>query len=171
MLYLWCVLLVIGNTFWLALGLFALPGNWLIVISTCLFGWWQWDQKVFSVYTLLAITILAIAGEVIEFLGGMGSARRAGASWKGSIGAIVGAITGAIAGTFLLPIPVLGTLVGACIGAGLGAWGLELRAGKQLKESVNCGVAAGVGQFFGITAKFFIGLLIWLIVAVSAFWA
>ena len=170
MLYLWSIALILLNTVWLALVFFGLPGNWLIVISTCLVAWWRWDEGVFSIYTLLATTILAVLGELIEFLAGAGGAKKAGAGWRGSIGAIVGAIAGAIVGTFMLPIPVLGTLLGACVGAGVGAWGLELAGGRKLKDSVRYGIGAGMGEFLGITTKFILGALIWAIVAVAAFW-
>ncbi|MHC4666087.1 MAG: DUF456 domain-containing protein [Planctomycetota bacterium] len=168
MIYIWSVVLVLLNLCWLLLVVFGLPGNWLIVISTCLFAWWRWDDGVFSIYTLVFIVALAILGELIEFFGGMGGARRGGASWRGSVGALIGAVTGAVIGTFF--VPFFGTLIGACIGAGIGAWGLELTAGKQMKESFRSGVGAGVGEFLGITVKFAVGIVIWFIVAVSAFW-
>ena len=147
MLYLWSILLILLNTVWLGMVLFALPGNWLIVISTCLFAWWRADDGVFSIYTLIAIAILALAGELVEFFSGMGGAKKAGAGWRGSLGAIIGAITGAVLATFLLPIPLLGTLLGACVGAGLGAWAFELSAGRQMKDSLASGLGAGLGQF------------------------
>ncbi len=170
MFYLWSIALILLNAVWLVLVFFGLPGNWLIIISTCLFAWWRWADGVFSIYTLLAITILAVLGELVEFFASAGGAKRAGAGWRGSIGAIAGAVTGAIVGTFTLPIPVLGTLLGACIGAGLGAWGLELAGGRRLQDSFRYGIGAGVGEFLGITSKFILGVLIWLIVAVAAFW-
>ncbi|MHC4618666.1 MAG: DUF456 domain-containing protein [Planctomycetota bacterium] len=170
MVYLWSVMLVLVNLVWLALVLFGLPGNWLIVISTCLFAWWRADEGVFSIYILIAITVLAVLGELIEFLGGASGARKAGASWRGSIGAIIGAVAGAIIGTFMIPVPLFGTVLGACVGAALGSWGLELTAGKQMKESVRSGIGAGLGELVGITTKFAIGVLIWFIVAIAAFW-
>jgi len=170
MLYLWSTMLILLNSVWLVLVVFGLPGNWLIVISTCLFAWWRWADGVFSIYTLLAITVLAVLGELVEFLAGAGGAKRAGASWRGSIGALIGAVTGAVLGTFLLPIPFLGTLIGACVGAGLGAWVLEFAGGRQMQDSVRHGIGAGIGEFLGITTKFILGILIWLIVTVAAFW-
>jgi len=170
MVYIWSILLVLFNFVWLCLVVFGLPGNWLIVISTCLFAWWRWEDKVFSIYTLIAIVALAIIGELFEFFGGMRGARKSGASWFGSIAAIAGAIAGAIVGTFLIPILLLGTLVGACVGAGLGAWGIELARGKELKECLRHGIGAGLGELLGITSKFAIGIVIWLIVLVAVFW-
>ena len=85
-------------------------------------------------------------------------------------GALGGAVTGAVLGTFLIPIPFLGTLIGGCVGGGLGAWGLEVMGGKKMEQSVRSGVGAGFGVLFGTTAKCAIGVIIWLIVAVAAFW-
>ena len=170
MLYLWLILLILLNAVWLVLVLFGLPGNWLIVISTCLFAWWRWEEGVFSIYTLIAIVVLAVLGELFEFLGGMHGAKRAGASWRGSIAAIAGAVAGAIIGTFLIPVLFLGTVLGACIGAGLATWSLELSRGRKMDESVRCAVGAGLGELFGITAKVTVGIIICLIVTIAAFW-
>jgi uncharacterized protein YqgC (DUF456 family) len=170
MLYLLLVLLILLNFVWLMLVIFGMPGNWLIVISTCLFAWWRWEDGLFSIYTLIAIVSLAFLGELFEFLGGMHGAKRAGASWRGSIAAIAGAVAGAIVGTFLIPVLLLGTILGACIGAGLATWSLELSRGRKMDESVRCAVGAGLGELLGITAKFTIGIIICLIVAVAAFW-
>ena len=168
MLYLWLTILVFTNAIWLVLVPFALPGNWLIVVSTSMVAWWQWEKHPFSIYTLAAIFILAILGELVEFFGGIGGARKAGAGFRGSIGAILGAVAGAIVGTGFLPF--FGTILGSCIGAGIGAWALELTAGRQMAESIHLGCGAGVGQFLGTTAKFTIGVTIYLIVAIAAFW-
>jgi uncharacterized protein YqgC (DUF456 family) len=170
MLYLLLTLLILLNVVWLVVVIFGLPGNWLIVISTCLFAWWRWEDGVFSIYTLIAIVVLAVLGELFEFLGGMHGAKRAGASWQGSIAAIAGAITGAIIGTFLIPILLFGTVLGACIGAGLATWSLELSRGRKMDESVRCAVSAGLGELLGITAKVTVGIIICIIVAIAAFW-
>ena len=167
MLYLWTTLLLIINGFWLLFTLFALPGNWLIVITTAVFAWWRREQGVFSVYTIIAIAALAFLGEAVEFFAGAGGAKRAGAGWLGAIAAIFGAIFGAIAGTFILPI--FGTILGACLGAGLAATVVELAMGKTPDASIRSGVGASVGHFIGTTTKFAIGVAIWFIVAVAAF--
>lgn len=170
MLYLWLVTLIIFNTAWLGLTIFGLPGNWLIAISTCFFAWWQWDSGVFSIYTLVVVVALAALGELVEFTAGVTGARKSGASWPGSIAALFGAIAGAILGTFLIPVPLFGTLVGACFGAGFGVWGVEFSRGKKMEHSVRYAVGAGLGEFFGITSKFVLGIIIWFTVAVAAFW-
>jgi uncharacterized protein YqgC (DUF456 family) len=170
MYYLLLILLIVLNAVWLLLVLFGLPGNWLVVISTCLFAWWRWEDGVFSIYTLIAIAALAVLGELFEFLGGMRGAKHAGASRHGTIAALGGAIAGAIFGTFMIPVLFLGTVLGACIGAGLGVWAIEVSCGRKMEESIRCGVGAGLGELLGITAKVAIGIIIWLTVAVAAFW-
>ena len=170
MLYLLLIVLIVLNVFWLMLVLFGLPGNWLIVISTCLFAWWRWEDGVFSIYTLIAVAVLAGLGELFELLGGLHGAKRAGASRQGSIAALVGAIAGAVIGIFTIPVLFLGTVLGACIGAGFGSWAMEVSRGRKMEESVRCGVGAGLGELLGTTAKLTVGIIIWIIVAAAAFW-
>lgn len=163
-------MLIILNAFWLLLVPFALPGNWLIVITTALFAWWRAEDRVFSIYTLIAITVLVLLGELVEFFGGVMGAKKAGARFRGSLGAIIGAITGAIIGTFVIPIPLLGTLLGSCAGAAILACVFEVSGGRRLEDTVNLGVGAGLGRFLGAASKITIGILVWLIVAIAAFW-
>lgn len=170
MFYLWSTILILLNAVWLALIPFALPGNWLIIITTVLFAWWHAEDGIFSIYTLIAITALALLGELVEFFGGAVGAKKAGARFRGSLGAIIGAITGAVLGTFLIPIPLLGTLLGSCGGAAIVASVFEASTGRRMEDSVHLGLGAGLGHFLGTTTKIALGLLIWLIVAVAAFW-
>ena len=170
MVYFWSAILVAVNSLFLLLVFFGLPGNWLMVISTCLFAWWQVGHGVFSTYTLAVITALAVLGELIEFLAGLTGARAAGASWFASMAALLGAVTGAVLGTILIPVVFIGTILGACAGAAVMTAGTELIAGKKIKTAVCSGTGAGVGALAGLTAKIAVGGLIWLIVAVTAFW-
>lgn len=163
-------MLVLLNAVWLMLVLFGLPGNWLMVLSTCLFAWGKWDQGAFSGWTLIAIAGFALAGEVIEFLAGMFGARRAGASRRGSIAAVFGAILGGLSGTFVILVPFVGTVIGASVGAGLAVWAIEVSRGELAEHSLHRGVGAGIGQFVGITSKILLGLMIWLVIAIAAFW-
>lgn len=161
-------MLIVLNAVWLILTLFALPGNWLIIITTSLFAWWQWEHGVFSIYTLIVIAVLAFSGEAVEFFAGAGGAKKAGAGWLGAIAAIFGAVTGAVIGTFVLPL--FGTILGACLGAGLAATVVELYMGKPPDASIRSGFGASLGYLIGSTVKFAIGVAIWLIVAFAAFW-
>ncbi len=170
MLYLELSILVLLNLLWLALVLFGLPGNWLMVLSTSLLAWWTWDQRVFSGRTLIALAVLATLGELIEFLGGLVGARKAGASWKASLAGIFGALAGALGGTIAFPVPVVGTIVGACLGVASTVWLVETSRGERPELSYRRALGAGMGEFIGILSKFIVGIAIWLTVAIAAFW-
>jgi uncharacterized protein YqgC (DUF456 family) len=170
MLYLWLIILVVLNALWLALVLFGLPGNWLMVLTTALFAWWWWDEGVFSGAVLIAIAVLAVLGELVEFFAGTAGARRAGASWRASLAGILGAIVGAALGTAMLPVPIVGTVVGACLGVALAVWLVETSRGVRPEQSLQRAVGAGVGELLGIVSKFALGIVIWLTIAVAAFW-
>lgn len=166
----WSSILVLSNLLWLALVLFGLPGNWLMVLMTSLFAWWTSEQRVFSGWTLIAIAALAVVGELMEFLGGMAGARRAGASWRASILGIFGALVGALVGTVAFPVPLVGTVVGAGLGVALAVWLVETSRGAHAHLSFQRAVGAGLGELVGIVSKFIIGAVIWLTIAVAAFW-
>ena len=170
MIYVYLAILILFNTCWLAMVPFTLPGNWLMVISTCLFAWWKWSDGIFGLPLLVVITVLALIAELIEFFAGAGGAKKAGAGWLGVIAAIAGAIFGALVGTFIIPVPVFGTMLGACFGAGLFTWIAERISGKEHEHSVRSGVGAGTGVLIGTLSKFCIGCLIWLLITVAAFW-
>jgi uncharacterized protein len=170
MLYAGLSILVLLNLLWLTLVLFGLPGNWLMVLSTSLFAWWTWDRGVFSGWILMAIAALAALGELIEFLGGLMGARRAGASWRASLAGILGALIGALGGTTMLPVPVVGTIVGACVGVGLAVWLVETSRGAHPDLSFRRAVGAGMGELIGIVSKFAVGVVIWLTISIAAFW-
>ncbi|MBC8394301.1 MAG: DUF456 domain-containing protein [Deltaproteobacteria bacterium] len=170
MIYIWLTILILLNACWLATVLFTLPGNWLMVIGTSLFAWWQWDNGIFGWPLLVAITILALIAELIEFFAGAGGAKKAGAGWWGALAAIGGAIFGALVGTVILPVPLIGTMMGACFGAGLFTWIAERISGKEHEHSLRSGVGAGTGVLIGTISKFCIGCLIWLLITIAAFW-
>ena len=170
MLYVWLGLLILLNTVWLALVVFGLPGNWLIVISTGLVAWCFWNEQVFGWPVLLVIVVLAGVGEILEFVAGLAGAKKAGGSRRGAVGALGGAVVGGIVGAMVLPIPIIAPLIGAAVGAGLGAWGLELQGGRDHRQSVKVGTAAGVGRLTGTLIKIVLGAIIWLLVVAAAIW-
>jgi len=170
MLYVGLLILVLLNVLWLALVLLGLPGNWLMVLTTALFAWWAWDRRPFSGGTLIAIALLAVAGELIEFFGGTVGARRAGASWRASFAGILGALIGGLAGIVVFPVLFVGTIVGACLGVGLAVWLVETSRGEHPELSFRRAVGAGMGEFVGILGKFAVGVVIWLTIAVAALW-
>ncbi len=170
MLYLGLTLFVLLNAAALAIVLVGLPGNWLMVAFTWLLAWWQWDRHLFGLPVLIAIIALAAFGELMEFLSGAMAVRKSGGTKRGTVGAILGAIVFGIIGTAMVPIPGIGSILGACVGAFLGAMGMELSSGRTTQESVRSGVGAGIGQFLGTSAKFIVGVIIWIMVTIAVFW-
>jgi uncharacterized protein YqgC (DUF456 family) len=176
MILVWATLLTLLNCVWLFLGILGLPGTWLMVASTALLAWWQWDadgdpsERMFSITVLIVVAALALLGEIMELAAGLIGSKKAGGTKWGAIGALLGTIVGGVAGTFLIPVPVVGSIVGACLGAAIGAGALEMTSGRELAPSVKSGVGAGVGRLGGVFIKLGIGVLIWVIVAVAAFW-
>ena len=90
MIYVWLTLLIIVNTLWLGLVFFALPGNWLMIITVILFALWQ--KGSFSIYIIIAAIVLALVGEMLEFAAGAGGAKAAGGGKKAMAAAIIGTI-------------------------------------------------------------------------------
>jgi len=170
MIYAAATALTIVNILWLASTLITLPGNWLMVATACLAAWWQRDAGMFSPWTLVAAGGLAAAGEVVEFLASAVGVRRAGGTRWGGVGSLVGAVIGLAIGTIVVPVPVLGSLLGASGGAIAGTLLLELAAGRRVKHAFKPSLAAGAGRLAGTLLKFAIGVVIWLVIAVAAFW-
>lgn len=168
MIHFWAAVLILVNAFCLSLVAFAIPGNWLMIIAAAAFAWWQRDHNIISVYTLVAVTALAVLGELLELLGGAGAAKKAGAGFRGSVGAIAGAITGAVLGTFLIPVAIIGTLTGSAIGAAAGSAILSGAKGQGKRTSLA--LHTGFGQFVGSSMKLLVGVAIWFVIAVAAFW-
>lgn len=167
MIHFWLILLIIVNAFWLGLVFFSLPGNWLMVITTILFALWQ--KNIFSIYTIIAATVLALVGEILEFAAGAGGAKVAGGGKRAMAAAIVGAIIGAVIGTIVILVPVFGTLIGSALGAAAAVLIVERKVGKEMKQSLKIATGAGLGRFAGLGAKFIVGVIIWLVFTVVAF--
>ncbi len=172
--YVWATVLVLLNAVWLATVVAGLPGLWLMVAGTIGLAWWRGAESgepgMFSTAVLVTIVVLAAAAEIAEFITGMVGSKTAGGTRWGSVGALAGGLVGAIVGSFAIPIPLVGTLIGACGGAAIGAAALELATGRKIGESAKSGVGAGVGTLAGRVIKLAVGALIWIIVAVAAYW-
>ncbi len=174
--YLAAAILLAVNLIWLGLTMLGLFGNWLMIASALLALWWQWkpdgawSEQMFHPATLMALVVLAVIGELLEFLLGAVGARKAGSSRFGALMALIGSVVGGIIGTFAIPFPVVGTLLGACGGAFAGALIGELVLGRQMGESLRSGGGAAAGRLLGTMGKLGVGLAIYLIIAIAAFW-
>lgn len=148
---------------WL-LNLVNLPGNWVAIAVIALYAWQgPAAGRVEIGWPVLAISFtLALIGEALEFAAGAFGARRAGASRRSTIYAILGSFVGAIAGAIVgIPIPVIGSLIAAvlfgAIGATAGAMYGEWSGGKSWQESWPIGQAAFWGRLAGTLAKLVAG--------------
>jgi uncharacterized protein YqgC (DUF456 family) len=170
LIYLWATALLALNTLWLLLTIVGVPGTWLMVLTTLLLEWWLPEQRMFSTGVLIAIAVLALLGEVLELVAGMFGARRGGSTGWGVVGAFLGTIVGGVLGTFVIPLPVFGSLMGACGGAAVGTVACEMWRGRPTEWAMRAGVGAGVGRLGGTIAKLGVGVVMWIVIAVAAFW-
>jgi hypothetical protein len=150
-----------------------LPGTWVMLLCSILFAWWRHDEGfgTLGAGTLIAATVLAILGEVVEFVAGAWGARHAGGSKRAALLAVVGGVVGAIVGTFALAmLPIIGTLLGAAVGAGVGSILGERWKGRQWKLALETGKGAAIGRFWGAAGKLAIAAAMWLLIAVAVLW-
>lgn len=140
----------------LALHLFSLPGNWVIV---GLMGLWRLTHpEAASMDTTFFITVggLALLGELLEFAVQLMGGKRYGCTSRGNVGGIIGAIVGAIVGApFLFG---LGALFGALGGAYAGCLLLEVGQGRSFDVARQAAKGAFFGKFLGLGIKFGIGV-------------
>ncbi len=119
----------------------ALPGIPLIFGGVLLAAWIEDFQRIGG-WTIGVLAVLAVIGLAIDYVAAAASARRAGASRQGVIGAAVGTVAGIFTGLWGL---VFMPLVGAAIGEFI-AQRDALRAGKV-------GIATWLGLLVGTAAK------------------
>lgn len=150
-----------------ALNLIALPGNWIAVAFLALYAWLgpSGDRAEIG-FAVPAIAFgFAMLGEVFEFAASAVGARKAGASRRSTLFAMIGSMVGAMAGAFIgIPIPVVGPVLAAILFGGLGAtagaiYG-EWSDGRKWRESWWIGHAAFWGRTFGTLGKVTAGLAI-----------
>lgn len=150
-----------------ATNLLALPGNWMAVALLALYVWFGPGdgRAAIGMAVLVTAFVLALIGELVEFMASAVGAQRAGASRRSTVFAVIGSMLGAIAGAVIgLPIPVIGSVLAAILFGGLGAtagaiYG-EATDGKPWKESMSVGHAAFWGRTFGTLGKVTVGLAI-----------
>jgi hypothetical protein len=157
----WDIIAYIALAVVMVLGLFVnllgLPGLWLMVGSIGAYAWLTWPEYV-GTGTLIAVVVLALAAEVVEFLAGAAGSAQAGGTKRSAVGAIVGGIIGAL--VLSVGLPVIGTVVGACVGAFAGAWGVEWLIRRDMEHSTRVGLGAAKGRLAGIVLKSVFGVAI-----------
>lgn len=149
------------------LNLIALPGNWLAVAAIAMYAWIGPEEGRTSIswWILVAVFLIAVIGELLEFAAGALGAKRAGASRRTTVLAIVGSVAGALLGAVIgVPIPVVGPILAAVLfgafGATAGAMFGEWTDGKSWRDSWTVGHAAFWGRLLGTLGKVAAGFLI-----------
>jgi len=156
------------------LNLISLPGNWIAIASLAIYVWLGPDEGRLAIGwpTLAAAFALGVGGEVIELFAAAAGAKRAGASRRSTvfalIGSFVGAITGAVVG---IPIPAIGSILAAVLfggaGATLGAMYGEWSDGRPWRESWAVGHAAFWGRTMGMFGKMAAGFAMVVLVLIA----
>ena len=128
----------------------VLPGVPLVFAGAFIYAW-STSFEVITVGNIVLFAVLTAIASAVDYVGGLITAKKYGASKYGLIGGILGGILGLIA----LGIP--GLIIGQLAGVILG----ELYFGKQMKESFTSGFAMFAGYILGSTVKvFFAGLIV-----------
>lgn len=151
------------------LTLVMLPGTWLTLLAA-IGVQFLIDPVPMSWWTVAAVAVLALLGEIAETLSSAAGARRYGASKTGMTGAIVGAIAGAVGGTILIPIPIAGTLIGTIVGAAVLTAAAERGlAGRTWRQSGASATGAALGRLVAIGVKTAIAAAQAVIITVAIF--
>lgn len=135
----------------------GLPGLWVMLGATLVY-WMAVPAGSVGLVTLLVVSALVIAAEVVEFTVAGSYARKYGGSRRASWGAIGGGIVGAFVG---VPVPVLGSMVGAFAGAFAGALLAELSVPRERRgEPVTVAKGALLGRAVAAAMKVGFGMAI-----------
>jgi uncharacterized protein YqgC (DUF456 family) len=147
----------------LILIVLGMPGLWIMVASAVSYnlvvpgdpiGW----------FTLIAVAVLALVAELLEFTMTGRYARKYGGSRRAGWGAIIGSIVGAMVG---VPVPIVGPIIGAFVGSFLGALVAELTGGSSPGASTRVATGALIGRVVSTVLKIGIGFTIgiWIFIA------
>jgi len=155
----------------------GLPGTWIILGLAFLIELVdvtylpEGATQTFTWWILIVSVVLAVIGEILEFIAGMLGAKRSGSTNRGMWGAFIGGLLGALFGT-AIPVPLVGTLIGAVIGTFVGAIVGEL--GKQgevrLADTYRPAMGATIGRVLGTLSKMPIAIAVWIMLSIGAFW-
>lgn len=132
----------------------GMPGTFVILAGAVIYNLIKWSMAV-SVAVLAGLLVLALAGEVLEYILGIKLAEKRGTSRPAVIGAIIGGIVGTFAG---VPVPVLGSLIGLFAGVFLGAFLVEFIRKNDPAAAFNSATGAFYGRLGAVFAKTLIGV-------------
>jgi uncharacterized protein YqgC (DUF456 family) len=143
----------------------GLPGTWLILGAAV--GYAALTHESIGWINIVIIGVMAIVGEILEFMLAGRYARKYGGSKRAGWGAIIGGMVGAFAG---IPIPIIGSMIGAFVGAFVGALLFELAGGTRAAPAAKVATGALLGRVVAAAMKVGIGFVMaaWVIGAAIA---
>lgn len=158
------IVLMVGALISLPLTAVGLPGTWAFLAGVCL--WKSFDPAASVSWTAIFIAMaLAFLAEGLEWILATRYATKYGGSRRAGWGALIGGIAGAIIG---VPIPVIGSIIGSFVGAFLGALAMEITVEGGSARAGHVAWGALVGRVLAAGAKVGLGVVIAVIVIVSA---
>ncbi len=141
--------------------IFGLPGTAIIFLDVLVYAAVTGFHRI-GLGVLLALALIMVAAEAIEFFLGVLGAARFGASKQGLWASVLGGILGAL---LLTPSLLgLGAVAGAFFGGFAGTLLVEMLRQHKLKPAFRAAKGAMLGRIAGTAAK---GLLCLLMIAIT----
>jgi uncharacterized protein YqgC (DUF456 family) len=149
----------------LILIVLGLPGLWIMVATAVVYNMIVPDDPIGWV-SLIAVGVLALVAELLEFSLAGRYARKYGGSRRAGWGAILGGIIGAMVG---LPVPIIGPVLGAFVGSFVGALVAEFTGGASASDATRVAKGALLGRVVSTMLKIGIGFTIgiWIFIAAA----
>jgi uncharacterized protein YqgC (DUF456 family) len=147
----------------LILIVLGLPGLWIMIASAVVYNMVVPGDPIGWI-SLVAVAVLALIAELLEFTLTARYARKYGGSRRAGWGAIIGGIIGAMVG---FPVPIIGPVIGAFVGSFVGAFVAELGGGSSTGDSARVAKGAFIGRVVSTALKIGIGVTIgiWIFIA------
>jgi hypothetical protein len=119
-----------------------------------------------SVKIIVFLGLMAVIGEISEFLSVGVVSKRFGASRKAAIAAVLGAIIGSMVGSIL---GLIGAILGAFLGIFIAAFIVEIIIKRKMKEALRAGAGGMTGRVFATFFKAAIAIVMCLIILFNVF--
>jgi uncharacterized protein YqgC (DUF456 family) len=147
----------------LILIVLGLPGLWIMVATAVVYNMIVPGDPIGWV-SLIAVAVLALIAELLEFTMTGRYARKYGGSRRAGWGAIIGGMIGAVVG---FPVPIVGPVIGAFVGCFVGALLGELTGGASAGDATRVAKGALIGRVVSTMLKIGIGFTIgiWIFIA------
>jgi uncharacterized protein len=149
----------------LILIVLGLPGLWIMIASAVVYNMVVPGDPI-GWFSLVAVAVLALVAELLEFTLTARYARKYGGSRRAGWGAIIGGIIGAMVG---FPVPIIGPIIGAFVGSFSGALIAEITGGSSAGDATRVAKGALIGRVMSTVLKIGIGFTIgiWIFIAAA----